>query len=326
MPSWPLFDAADAFPEFTTLRAAMAERDWSAVAAFFAGLTTSDGVICAASVAAEVPGSEEFLKKRATMPWPDPLAGLLFAERLIVLGWTARTSARAKHVSRQQFETFHEYLRDAERILMEITARDPGNVPAWAARLKTARGLELGQAEARRRYDQGAKRDPHCYHAQLALLQQLCPKWNGTLDRAHAFAAECALAAPDGSLNASVVAWAHIEHWMELPEAEQAGYLAQPQVRQELVDAANRSVLHPAFRRVHGWVSAHSSFAMAFSLAGNHSTAARHFEALGDLASESPWSYLPDAAGAIQRHRAAAAAAADAADAADAAADAGAAT
>ena len=307
MRSWPLFDAADAFPEFTTLRAAMAERDWSAVATFFAGLATSDGVICAASVAAEVSDSEEFLKKRATMPWPDPLAGLLFAERLIVLGWTARTTARAKHVSRQQFAKFHEYLRDAERILMDVTARDPGNVPAWAARLKTARGLELGQAEARRRYDRGAMRDPHCYQAQLALLQQLCPKWNGTLEGAHAFASECAQAAPDGSLNASLVAWAHIEHWMELSEADQAGYLARQEIQQELVDAANRSVLHPAFRKVHGWVSAHSSFAMAFSLAGNHSTAARHFEALGDLASESPWSYLPDAAAGIQRHRAAAA-------------------
>lgn len=149
------------------------------------------------------------------------------------------------------------------------------------------------------------------YAAQTAMIQQLCPKWGGSFDAMHAFAAECARSSPPGSLGAATVAVAHIEHWLLLRrdggERAAAMHLRHPDVQNQLQWAARQSVFHPAFRPVIGWVGAHNAFAMAFSLAENHPAAAAHFTALhagGNLASESPWEYLGDAREQFTRYRA----------------------
>jgi hypothetical protein len=63
------------------------------------------------------------------------------------------------------------------------------------------------------------------------------------------------------------------------------------------------SVLHPDHRPGWHWIGAHSAFAMAFSLGGHFSDARRHFEALGDRASDFPWSYLSDPKAAFVKYR-----------------------
>lgn len=118
-----------------------------------------------------------------------------------------------------------------------------------AERLSTARGLELGHAEARRRYDQVSRVVPHLYTAQAELLQQLCPKWGGTFAQAHAFAQECAVAAPPGSLSQLVVIEAHLEHsFAANSDIAAVSYLARPEVREEIEDAVGRSVENSDFR------------------------------------------------------------------------------
>jgi hypothetical protein len=303
----PNFDPAAAFPEFAELRSAVVQRDWAAITTFFARFphpTGAAGYNSVVWIVGEVAGSEELLAERAAAETSSTLARTLLACRLISIGWSVRTDARASQVSREQFATLHEYLRRAERILIEVTALEPENVPAWTLRLVTARGLQLGQAESRRRYDRATAYDAHNFGAQAQLLQQLCPKWSGSWDAMHAFARECALSAPEGALNAVIVADGHLERWMDLGRKDGAAYLGQPEVQREIEEAAARSVLHPSFRPTYGWVTAHSTFAMIFSLVGRYREAAVHFRAMGNLASKSPWSYLGDPVAAFQNHRA----------------------
>lgn len=299
----PSFDPAAAHPEVESMRAWCRQSDWPALARHFDGLTSANELFQHARIAAEVPGVEQFLVSVAEREPARTLPKLLLGARCIELAWEVRTGARAQHVSREQFDAMHRHLRDGEQLLLEVTAREPGNAAAWALRLINVRGLELGQDEAQRRYDRLARTEPHMMGAQVQMLQQLCPKWSGSWEKAFAFARQCAAAAPDGSLNPALVAEAHMERWLELDRGEDEAYLRRPEVQHEVAEMAARSVLHPAFRPVLGWTKAHGYFAAIFSLAGDHRRAAVHFRALGGYANEFPWVYLGDQAEQFVKHR-----------------------
>ncbi|MFG2037823.1 hypothetical protein [Dactylosporangium sp. NPDC048998] len=284
------FDSAGPFGELHRLREATARRDWRAVSAHFDGLTSADDHEFAASIVVDVPGVDDFL--RDAVEWERgtgrTLARALHADRLISAGWEVRTSRLAKDVSREQFAVFHSYLRRAERILIEVTAEDPANPTAWTARLTARRGLQLGQAEARRRYDRCARHLPHFYWAQVMYKEQLYKKWGGEDERALAFARECLRAAPPGSLAALTVIWVHLEvgrgsggDWDD--RSAIVRYLQRPDVWADLEEAANRSVRHPAFDPGrYNWYHAHSVFAAVFGAAGALAAARPHFQAIGE--------------------------------------------
>jgi hypothetical protein len=305
----PRIDPYEALSGMAELRAAVGRHDWPVVQQFFATRAETDRTR-AASLLSEVPGVESFLTEVAAARPADPLPRTLLAYRKVVIGWDIRSAARAQHVSREQFHRFHDWLRQAEQLLIDVCAEQPDFALAWYVRLITARGLELGQSETRRRYDRLAAVSPHHRAAQSQVLQQLCPKWGGTWELAHGFARECAAAAPDGSGCAVIVADAHIEHWLDLSGPADHAYMAGAAVRDDLRFAAEVSVWHPAYQGDAGWVQAHNTFAMAFSLGGHLRDAARHFAVLGDRASESPWDYLADdPKAAFAKHRRAALAA-----------------
>ncbi|MET9427331.1 hypothetical protein [Streptomyces sp. NPDC003036] len=300
----PCFDAHVTMPVLVTLRTAVAERDWPAVARFFAGLTHEDERAYACSYVGGLDGCEAFLEQAVADHPGDPLARCLLADRRIRVGWGIRSSARAQHVSREQFDQFHAWLRRAEGLLIEVCAEYPDYALGWYLRLITARGLELGHSETRRRYDRLAEHHPHHYPAQTQLLQLLCPKWGGSWEAAFGFAEECAAAVPPGGHSATLVAEAHLEKWLDLSPREGGRWMAQPAVRDELTAAAAHSVLHPHYRPGFHWISAHGFFAAALSLGGHYAEAAPHFRALGDAATRHPWDYLDDdPAAAFLRHR-----------------------
>ncbi|MGW0884990.1 hypothetical protein [Streptomyces sp. NPDC002671] len=274
--SEPVTDPFDALPELAPLRTAARDGDWAATAAFFTGLDSVEKVSFAAAALADLAGNEGYLEQAATARPADPLPRTLLAERYIRVGWGIRSRARAEDVSRDQFEQFHAWLRKAEQLLIEVCAEQPGYAPAWNARLLTARGLELGQSEARRRYDRLSAHHPHHFRAQSQLLQQLCPKWSGSWEAAHGFAQECASAAPDGSHAGILVAEAHLEHGLVLGGLGMAtAYLRDVSVRNDLRSAAQVSVLHPDYRGDFHRIGGHSAFAMAFSVGGHAKDAAR---------------------------------------------------
>ncbi|MFI5840752.1 hypothetical protein ACIA8K_13690 [Catenuloplanes sp. NPDC051500] len=293
----PDFDAATAYPEIGVLRSALGAADWTAVRRLWDGLDWAGRSQLVDAVSdIERPGEVEHLVAmlRAALDADpgDPVAGAMLGAHLVSAGWRIRSAARARFVSQDQFRRFHEHLRRAEGVLIEATARNPENVAAWEWRITSAMGLQLGQDEARRRYDRVARVAPHHLRAQSGLLQLLCPKWSGSWEAVHTFARERMLAAPEGAHNAVLVATAHLEHWLELESGEDAAYLTSQPVREELYEAARRSVWHPEFRRTVGWVYVMNMFAGLFSLLEDHRATAGLFAALGPLATESPWSYL----------------------------------
>ena len=299
----PDFSMAAAFPEYEWLRQAAQAHDWPAIRQFASRFPRGADRTFVTTTVAGVPGIEQALRGPVAANPDDLFAATLLAAREVIIGWEIRTAARAKYVSSEQFRAFHQHLRQAEQLLIRVTAADPAADLAWTERLNTARGLELGQSEARRRYDRLTRHHPAHFSGQARLLQQLCPKWGGSWEALHSFARECMLTAPPGALNAGLVAEAHLEHWVDLEKSEQTEYLRRPDVHRELAEAADRSVLHPAFRRTYGWVTVQGTFALMFSLIGDLPRAAVHFRALGNLATEFPWNYLGDPAKAYIRHR-----------------------
>jgi hypothetical protein len=310
----PEFDAAAAHPELTSLRSAAAAGQWPAVSTVFDSLTDDDSRAFFEDDVTNVAGIENMLQVVVAADESAALPAILLAGRHVKLGWAARTSAAGSEVTQAQFETFTEHLRAAERILMDVTARHPEDVRAWSWRIVTARGLELGQSEARRRYDRLAAHNPRHYSAQASLLQQLCPKWGGTWEAVHAFARASKESAEPGSHNPALVAQAHLEQWFDLAGGNAgSAYLNQPGVLDEISDAAALSVLHPDFRQGFGWVNVQGLFAMVYSLVGDDARAAVHFKALGDLASDAPWDLFLDKVPEFEKRRASALAGAAAA-------------
>ena len=310
MSSPPTSSATVPYPELDPFGPATTAGDWAFVYSAYSALPSAELRCGAIGEISKAEGAQAVLTSVAQRPGDGPeqlTARTILAANHIFTGWEIRTSQRAEHVSAEQFRQLHDYLRRAERLLIDVVARQPDNVQAWHLRLTTARGLGLGQSETRRRYDHAARHEPHFLAAQQSLLQQLCPKWTGSLQRLHAFALECAQAAPPGSLNGVLVVQAHLEHWATLSGKDAAEYLRSPKVRDEVTAAASHSLLHPAFRPVYPWVNAHGWFALYQSLVGNLPAAAVHFRAVGPFSPSQPWSdFFDDPQKRFQLHRAAA--------------------
>ena len=300
----PVFDLAEAYPDVRRLQAALSARDWVGVRAVVDGAEPV-GRSMLIRIGADTAEIEPFLRQVLARDADDPVAAALLGGHLIHRGWKVRTSYRAQHVSADQFRAFHEHLRRAEQVLIDGAARTPSDVAIWCQRLISARGLELGLSEVRRRYDRLAAHDEHHLPAQTQMLQSLCPKWGGTWEQMHGFAQERMLAAPKGAPNAVLVVYGHLERWLHEDGGPAGGrYLAGPFARNQIYEAATRSVWDPGFQHGYGWVMVRNTFAMAFSLLGDEPAAAAQFTALGRLASDEPWQYFGDAAQQFVKRRA----------------------
>ncbi|WP_436523882.1 hypothetical protein [Actinoplanes sp. HUAS TT8] len=302
-PHHPVLDPAAAYPKIAELRSFLDARDWAAARTLLdaAEPVERDSLIRAGGEGA---GREEFLRGVLRDDPDDSAAGAMLGQHLIDEAWKIRTGYRATHVSRQQFAGFHELLRKAEIVLIDAAARTPAEPALWTARVTSARGLELGQAESRRRYDRLAEVAPHHLPAQRQLLQNFCPKWSGSWEKVHAFAREAAGAVPPGAHNAVLIPEVHLEHWLDLSAPADLAYLRSDAVRNELYEAARRSVWHPEFRRTHGWVAVMSTFAAVFALLEDMPAVGSLFTAMGDLATEWPWQYIGDPVTVIGKYRA----------------------
>ncbi|HWS32190.1 MAG TPA: hypothetical protein VN408_05540 [Actinoplanes sp.] len=294
-----VFDIAAAYPDMVPLRAALVARDWPGCRAVLdaAGPMERTGLL---RLLGEEPGIEGFLRGVLSEDPTDGSASALLGLHLIHIGWEIRTGARAQYVSREQFRRFREWLCRAEQVLIDGAAFNPADPAIWTARLLSARGLGVGLAETRRRYDRMIAADADHLPGQIQLLQSLCPKWVGTWELLHEFAREAVAAAPPGGAHGVLVVDAHLEHGLEEIGPEQSVahglivYLSQEAVRAEIYQAAQRSIGHPDFARGQGWIRALSGFAFCFTLLGDHRAAAAAFRQLNGLGTEYPWEWLGD--------------------------------
>lgn len=303
----PLINPLAVHPELRAMADAVDRGDWPALREFVGEPADASDRIWAAEKLTERPGVEVVLEDAVVRHPEDTVAAALLGLRLIVQAWAVRGGGRADSVSREQFDLFHAMLRRADGIFLDTLAREPGNVYAASGRLTTARGLQLGEGEAVRRYEQLERQHPHVWPAQSALLQQLAPKWGGDWARMWQFAVRCAQAAPPGSLNPVLIVWYHLEQWIDLGDdaASRAdgAYFRRPEVHADLVRAAESSVFHPAYRRGKDWDHIENTFAMAFSLSGDDARAGQLFRSLDRRMTESPWHYMADRYTAFRRAR-----------------------
>jgi hypothetical protein len=119
----------------------------------------------------------------------------------------------------------------------------------------------------------------------------------------HDFARESLAKAPLGSNLGALVPYAYLEHWLDLPQGERAGFIRRGEVRAELKAAADASVLHPAYAPTETPCLALNTFAMALWLAGDPATAAALFRRLGDRPTSLPWGYAGNAGKVFARAR-----------------------
>ena len=290
-------DPAAAYPAVAEVRTAIDRRDWQACRAVLDD-ASPDGRQFLIQTGGEHEGrkrgaraaeTESFLRDVLAADSQDSAAAAMLGFFMITVGWSIR--GRATHVRRQDFVKFQEWLRGAEQVLHDAVGCNPDEPAIWVARLLTARGLELGLAESRRRYDRLRALDPRCYPGQEQFLQRLCPKWGGSWDLLHPWAREEMMAAPPGSLQGGLVALGHLEQWLALGRAAGFRYLRQRKVRDEIHEAAQRSIWHLDFRRGYPWVRVAATFAVAFSMTADHRAAARVFAMTGTLGDEFPWRY-----------------------------------
>ncbi|MFD5428922.1 hypothetical protein [Streptomyces sp. NPDC127084] len=235
---------------------------------------------------------EEDKEHRAT-------ALLISGARHIIWGWEARTAARAVNVTQEQWRVFHERLHIAEEQLLEAAELRPDWVTPWRRLLTSGRGMSLGPAVNETRRDAALRRAPLDLETHLEWLSQLQPRWGGEPGEALAFARDAFARAPQGHRLGCVIAMAHIEDWVE---SDSEDCLKSPEIQQELRDAADHSILHPAYVWRPGWQHDFNMFAMALSLAGERHTVRRVFQTLDGAYTSWPWTYLGEPEKQFARH------------------------
>ncbi|MFC9504755.1 hypothetical protein [Streptomyces sp. NPDC057002] len=284
-----LVEAADT-GDWEAVKAALAPFDLGREQAVLGELTDVDGVEEWIVRAAEEDKDDKELRATAL---------LISGARHVAWGWEARTSARAVDVSREQWQTFNERLRIAEEHLLESAELRPDWVTPWRHLLTSGRGMSVDDSVQDARLAAGLRRDPLNLDIHLEWVSHLQPRWGGEPGQALEFARKAVAAAPDGHRLGCVVAMAHIEDWVESDDRD---CLQQPQIRTELREAAERSILHHAYERRLGWQGDYNIFAMALSLAGS-STASNVFRELDGVITEWPWTFMADPEKAYARFR-----------------------
>jgi hypothetical protein len=292
----PVIDPTHGDPRARALINALAVRDRDTVRACLADVYDPDARAFLISLAADVPGVQDWIPQWIAEEPDSTLPLLIRGCHAVWWAWDARGGGYAKHTSQDQFDEFFRRLRLAENCLDEVTRRTPEDTTAWAFLTASARGRQVGAEEAAARFDAVIKHAPEHVMAHEQRLQFLCKKWSGSHEEMFAFAREAASRATPGSQLHNILAAAHIEYWLSLPSGEDQEHMRHPQVRQELVAATYQSVLHPAFRPVAGWPSRANTFAMALHMSGEYAHAARVFDMIGAHVTEWPWYYRGNAA------------------------------
>ncbi|MFG3287104.1 hypothetical protein [Streptomyces sp. NPDC048111] len=293
-------------PEVERIRVAAAAADWSTVRDVLEGRPESEDRTELVRAVGATAGAERWIAEVLAAEPDAPLPRLVAGFRHITWAWEARTAARATQVSRAQFEVFHARLRTAEEWLYEAAEREPGWTTPWVGLITTGRGLQVGREAARRRFEAAVRRDPHHVPVHQQRLQQVCAKWSGSHEEMHAFARASVFGAPGGTPLGQLVARAHIEHWLHLDSRAGEAHMTRPETVASLREAAEHSYRHPDFVRSGGWLEVYNTFALAFSLAGDHASARECFAATEGRVTEAPWDYVgADPVAAYKKHHAA---------------------
>jgi Domain of unknown function (DUF4034) len=220
--------------------------------------------------------------------------------------WEARGAGRARTVKEDAWPLFHARLVEADRDLAKAAALDERDPTPWAQSMIVARGLSLGQPEQRRRFEEAHRRDPLNGGACVNMVQGTARKWGGANEAMLQFAHWASGEAPEGHSMHKVVALAHVEMWLDSPKGDaQRTYFHSPTVKQEVLAAAQHSILSPAYGRsgsVLSWPD-RNVFAFCFRLMCEFAAQLEQMRLIGPHVVEFPWNYQGKTGQKYEQHR-----------------------
>lgn len=222
----------------------------------------------------------------------DPDLALVAAELEIGRAWEIRTAARARHVSREQFQAFHGVLRDSEPILRTAADTNPGDPVPWRILIAHAMGLGAPRAVFDDYLTRGREADPHHVGLHARAVQYLAKKWYGSHAEMFEFAESAAVAAPEGSPLRGLPLHAVTEYALEHEAGIGQGPVAWSRI-EGLVEAGLElsAAYEPGDRRAAGF---RNHLALALIRSGREADALEVFRLIGTDARTFPWAYLGD--------------------------------
>ena len=246
---------------------------------------------------AELPGHPQPFETWVEREPDNPTARLARAAHGIGFAWAARGAGYGDTVGKDDWTVFLERLRRAEGDLLRAAEYDRDDAVPWSLMLMSGRGVEAPKEELLGRYEQAQARHPWLLEAHLQLLQALCAKWFGSDEESLGFARAVARDAPEGAAVRALVPMAHIEIWLDMDRRDGQSpdaYQERPDVREEIQEAARRSVFADGFSDDLVTVPALNVFAVGLYLFGDEPAAAALVQRLGDRRTDFPWAYLSD--------------------------------
>lgn len=154
--------------------------------------------------------------------------------------WAIRGNGLADTVSSQSFTSFKDGLQHAEGTLQQAVGLDPDLADPWVPLMTTSRGLQMGQKELQRRFDECQRNELFRPDACVQMLQGLCAKWGGSHEKMFEFARLIeSSAAPDSPARESLPR-AHYEYAAYTDGLQSADHYKTPEIAAEIEAAAER--------------------------------------------------------------------------------------
>ncbi|WP_211257246.1 hypothetical protein [Streptomyces megasporus] len=216
----------------------------------------------------------------------DPDAWLVRADLAIGRAWEIRTAARARHVSREQFQAFHTLLRDAVPTVERAVELNPEDPVPWRVAINHAMGSQAPREIFDGYLMEVMDRDPGHYGCHASALQYLCAKWYGSHQEMFEFAESAADRAEPGALLNALPIQAVTEYVLQGDEEDE--------IPEERVTAAVERTLELSAHYEPGDPVAagfRNHLALALIRAGRLEDALETFRAIGVHARAHPWKY-----------------------------------
>lgn len=289
-PSVPVTAAVDPF-EGDTAAHEWSERlgrgEWAELGAFlrsFEDVETRDFYIN--MLAENLSGRPSWLDVWVGQEADDALPRLFRGWHSITWAWAARGGGGAETVSGEGWGRFFERLHSAEDDLQTAARLGSADAGPWVALLAVARGLQQGQERQRELFTEAQRRRPWHQGACTYLVRGLTAKWGGSNDQMLAFARDILREAPEGAGAYSAVAEAHLESYLELDCPED--YWQRPEVRDEIMTAANRSIYSPRYTATPRDLRNRNMFAYCFAQMDDGEKVLEQMSVIGDAVTY-PW-------------------------------------
>lgn len=223
----------------------------------------------------------------------EPNTHLLVASLALCRAISILTGRHDSSLSQPEYQEYCNYLGEAEKSLQKTIAIDPSIMDAYALLILVyMRGRKRRPAKAA--FTEAKLIDQNHFDIHRNMLLLLSGRGLGSSDEAMAFAREMAATDPRGQLN-TLIALAHCDHWMRLPESAAKLYFDSKTVRKELTGAAKPLLKwRPLTRKEKDPRQLVALNYLAFCLvhARRNRLARRAFKRIGYQYREQPWTQL----------------------------------